>query len=85
MENVHAINVDQPSAKSKGESGAPLLRRPPTRGFIRAQKKRARLLEMIPDNALIVAMDLARARHCIGMSTVKKEPLDRWKISKTLC
>src|SRR5216684_5075928 len=78
-------NVEEGTKKSKSE-GVPAqnavlpISHKRTRGFIRAQQKRARLLELVPADALIVAIDLARDEHCIWMMTVKKEPLDRLKI-----
>ena len=50
-----------------------------TRGFLRAQSKRERLREILPEDALIVAMELAQKRHCVGMSTGQKQPLDRFR------
>lgn len=52
-----------------------------TRGFLRAQKKRARRLELVPEGSLIVAMDLAHKEHCCWLSNVQKQPVDRLQIS----
>ena len=55
-----------------------------TRGFVRAQQKRQRLLQLIPDDALIVALDLARKGHRVWMSTVRKQPLHQLSIEHSV-
>lgn len=56
-----------------------------THGFIRAQRKHELLRELLPDDALIVAMDLSQKEHFVWMSKISKEPLGRLRIANTLC
>jgi len=78
-----SANITILPQKGKSKNGAPVQNgqgRKPTRGFIRAQRKRERLREIVPDDALIVGMDLAHKHHCVWISNVHKEPLDRLRI-----
>jgi transposase len=55
-------------------------RRKRTRGYIRAKMKAQKKLAIIPDNSLIVAMDLGKETHSVWMSTMSKEPLGEFTI-----
>lgn len=76
-------NISTLLQKGKGKISVPSQKgqKPKlTRGFIRAQRKGERLREIAPDDALIVGMDLAHKHHCVWISNVQKEPLDRLRI-----
>jgi len=60
-----------------------IQQRKKTRGFLRAQAKRLRLLGLIPNRALIVAIDIAKAELCVWVSTTQKQPLDRFKVENS--
>lgn len=85
-DNEGHTNVTIVSEKSKSKVDAPAEKgqgRKLTRGFIRAQRKWGKLREIVPEDALIVAMDLAQKQHCVWISNVQKQPLHRLRIDNT--
>ena len=72
--NIHDISMDR-----KVYASLNVL----TRGFIRAQQKHKNLLELIPDDALIVAMDLGKKQHSVWMSDIEKKPLYYLKVKNS--
>jgi transposase len=80
MRQDRVANIETPDAKSNGGSPTVHRRSKFTRGFVRAQNKRAKYMAMVPENCLIVAMDLSKQRHCIWMSTTDKRPLEHFQV-----
>jgi len=52
-----------------------------TRGFLRVQKKIAHRLELVPEESLIAAMDLAHKEHCCWITSTEKMLIDHLCIS----
>jgi transposase len=88
--NLQCADSSQRDVRKDSFGGFPqkeisrVRRRRQTRGFYRAQQKRLRRVEMVPDGSLIVAMDLAQEHHCVWMMNMGKQPLDRLTINNTL-
>ena len=51
--------------------------------FIRAQQKHKKLLEWIPDDALIVAIDLDKNQHSVWMGDTEKQLLCCMKVKNS--
>lgn len=83
MSHINLKDSEQLIKEDKTEelfSARRIRQKKKTRGFLRAQKKRRRRRELVPDGSLIVAMDLGQDHHCVWMMNMEKMPLEDMEI-----